>query len=111
MHPPADPDSFYVTGTDTGVGKTLIATGLVRALNQSGRRTRGLKLHVVYNPVSDHPMRIEITPANVNDVTVGRSFAIEPGATYVFDKAYVDYAWWTQLDARGCRFVTRRPNV
>jgi dethiobiotin synthetase len=43
MHPPADPDSFYVTGTDTGVGKTLIATGLVRALNQSGRRTRGLK--------------------------------------------------------------------
>lgn len=70
-------------------------------------RTRGLKLHVVYNPASDHPMRIEITPANVNDVTVGRSFAIEPGATYVVDKAYVDYGWWTRLDAAGCRFVTR----
>jgi IS4 transposase len=70
-------------------------------------RTRGLKLHVVYNPISDHPMRIEITPATVNDVTVGRSFAIEPGATYVFDKAYVDYEWWTRLDAKGCRFVTR----
>jgi putative transposase len=70
-------------------------------------RTRGLKLHVVYNPASDHPMRIEITPATVNDVTVGRSFPIEPGATYVFDKAYVDYGWWTRLDAAGCRFVSR----
>ena len=70
-------------------------------------RTRGLKLHVVYNPTSDHPMRIEITPATVNDVTVGRSLPIEPGATYVFDKAYVDYAWWSRLDAAGCRFVTR----
>jgi hypothetical protein len=70
-------------------------------------RTRGLKLHVVYNPASDHPMRIEITPATVNDVTVGRSLPIEPGATYVFDKAYVDYSWWTRLDASGCRFVTR----
>jgi IS4 transposase len=70
-------------------------------------RTRGLKLHVVYNPASDHPMRIEITPATVNDVTVGRSLPIEPGATYVFDKAYVDYGWWTRLDAAGCRLVTR----
>ena len=70
-------------------------------------RTRGLKLHVVYNPTSDHPMRIEITPATVNDVTVGRSLAIEHGATYVFDKAYADYGWWTRLDAAGCRFVTR----
>ncbi len=35
--------SLYVTGTDTGVGKTLIATALVRALNRTGRRARGLK--------------------------------------------------------------------
>lgn len=43
MAPPADLHSIYVTGTDTGVGKTLIATALVRALNQAGRQTRGLK--------------------------------------------------------------------
>jgi dethiobiotin synthetase len=42
---PARPErhSIYVTGTDTGVGKTLVATALVRALNQTGRRARGLK--------------------------------------------------------------------
>jgi dethiobiotin synthetase len=33
----------YVTGTDTGVGKTLVATALVRALNRAGYRSRGLK--------------------------------------------------------------------
>jgi dethiobiotin synthetase len=43
MAPPAELHSIYVTGTDTGVGKTLIATALVRALNQAGRQTRGLK--------------------------------------------------------------------
>ncbi len=39
----AEARSIYVTGTDTGVGKTLIATALVRALNRSGCRARGLK--------------------------------------------------------------------
>lgn len=70
-------------------------------------RTRGLKLHVVYDPGADHPRRIEITPANVNDVEVGRAQPIEAGATYAFDKAYCDYAWWTRLAAAGARFVTR----
>jgi putative transposase len=43
----------------------------------------------------------------VNDVVSGRAQPIEPGATYVFDKAYVDYAWWLRLHQAGCRFVTR----
>jgi hypothetical protein len=32
---------------------------------------------------------------------------IEPGATYVFDLGYYDYAWWASLDAQACRIVTR----
>jgi dethiobiotin synthetase len=35
--------AVYVTGTDTGVGKTLVATALVRAMNEAGHRVRGLK--------------------------------------------------------------------
>ncbi len=70
-------------------------------------RTKGMKLHLVYNPVTDQPLRAEVTPANVNDVMVGRAVPIEPGATYVFDKGYCDYRWWTRLDDAGCRFVTR----
>ena len=34
---------YFVTGTDTGVGKTLIAAALVRALNLTGTRTVGMK--------------------------------------------------------------------
>ena len=70
-------------------------------------RTRGLKLHVVFDPHADHPRRVDITPANVNDVEVGRALPIEAGATYVFDKGYCDYAWWTRMHDAGARFVTR----
>ena len=36
-------DSWFVTGTDTGVGKTLIAAALVHALARGGRRAVGMK--------------------------------------------------------------------
>jgi IS4 transposase len=71
-------------------------------------RTRGLKLHVVYDPAADHPRRIEITPSTVNDVQVGKTLPIESGATYVFDKAYCNYAWWTRIHQAGSFFITRR---
>jgi len=71
-------------------------------------RTRGLKLHVVYDPEADHPRLIEITPATVNDVQVGKTVPIETGATYVFDKAYCNYAWWRRIHEAGACFITRR---
>ena len=70
-------------------------------------RTRGLKTHVIYDPASDRPVHLEITPATTNDVLVGRVQPIEPGAIYVFDKAYVDYDWWYRLHQAKCIFVTR----
>lgn len=71
-------------------------------------RTRGLKLHVVYDPNADHPRLIEITPATVNDVQVGKTVPIETGATYVVDKGYCNYAWWKQIHKAGAWFITRR---
>src|SRR4051794_395711 len=35
---------YFVTGTDTGVGKTVVATGLARALARAGRRVVAVKL-------------------------------------------------------------------
>ncbi len=81
-------------------------TGLSQWAQWNGR-TRGMKAHVVYDPDADRPTYLEITPSTVNDVLIGRDLPIEPGATYVFDKAYVDYAWWRRLDSAGCIFVTR----
>lgn len=71
-------------------------------------RTRGLKMHVVYDPAGDHPRRVAITPATVNDVEIGRAQPLEAGVTYVFDKAYCDYAWWSRIAAAGAWFVTRQ---
>jgi hypothetical protein len=67
----------------------------------------GAKLHVVYNPDSGSPTLADVTPQAVNDITVAKSMPIRAGATYVFDLGYYDYAWWAELDAAGCRLVTR----
>jgi hypothetical protein len=79
----------------------------------------GVKLHVVYDGDADRPIGAcpragfrpdpwaAITPARVNDITAAQAMPIEPGATYVFDLGYYDYAWWKKLDDAGCRIVTR----
>ena len=70
-------------------------------------RIRGMKMHVVYDPLADVPMCVEVTPANINDVEIGRQVAIKPGATYVFDKGYCRFDWWRKINDCGAFFVTR----
>jgi putative transposase len=89
------------------IDATPIPLGALCSFAAWNGRIRGLKMHVIYDPHADRPCRVDITLANVNDVTVGRTTAIEPGATYVFDKAYCHYGWWTQIDRAGALFVTR----
>lgn len=67
----------------------------------------GAKTHVIYDADADRPIYAAVSAANVNDITVAKQMPIEPGATYVFDLGYYDYAWWAELDAVGCRIVTR----
>ena len=40
---------------------------------------RGMKMHVVYDPDADCPRCVEVTPATVNDVEIGREVEIEAG--------------------------------
>jgi putative transposase len=70
-------------------------------------RIRGLKMHVVYHPERDCPRCVEITPATVNDVEIGRQTKLEAGATYVFDKGYYHFGWWKRINAAEAFFVTR----
>jgi putative transposase len=73
----------------------------------SNGRIKGLKLHVVHDLAASCPMACEITPANVNDIGFGRGLPLEAGVTYVFDKAYCHFGWWTKIDREGAFFVTR----
>lgn len=70
-------------------------------------RIRGMKMHVVYHPGNDVPACVEITSATVNDVEIGRQTELEAGATYVFDKGYYHFGWWTKISTAKAFFVTR----
>ena len=67
----------------------------------------GAKAHVIYDPDNDRPIYAAVTPARVNDITAAHEMPIEPGATYVFDLGYYDFAWWQRMHEAGCRIVTR----
>jgi len=67
----------------------------------------GAKVHVIYDADADRPIYAAVSAAKVNDITMAHEMPIEPGATYVFDLGYYDYAWWAKLDAAQCRIVTR----
>lgn len=67
----------------------------------------GVKLHLVYDPNADLPTYFTLTPAKKHDMKEVADFPITPGADYVFDRAYNAYAWWQELQNKGCRFVCR----
>jgi IS4 transposase len=75
---------------------------------EASARTRGLKLHMLYDPRQRRPVWFELTSAKVDDVVAGRRVPLETGATYVFDKGYTDHRWWFAIRAAGAFFVTRR---
>jgi putative transposase len=89
------------------IDSTPIPLGKLCDWAKSNGRIRGMKMHVVYDPNADGPRILDITDANVNDAQIGRTISIEEGATYVFDKGYCHYGWWTQIAAAQAFFVTR----
>lgn len=89
------------------IDSTPIPLGKLCDWAKSNGRIRGMKLHIVYDPKADCPRVLDITDANVNDAQIGRTIAIEAGATYVFDKGYCHYGWWTAIAKADAIFVTR----
>ena len=82
--------------------------GQAFAWAEASARTRGLKLHLLYDPNQGRPVWFDLTSAKIDDVVAGRAVGFEPGATYVFDKGYTDYRWWAEILTAGAYFVTRR---
>jgi IS4 transposase len=89
------------------IDSTPIPLGKLFAWAKSNGRIRGMKAHLVYDPSRDLPRLLDITHANVNDAQVGRTVEAEPGLTYVFDKGYCHYGWWSAVHAAKAFFVTR----
>jgi IS4 transposase len=80
---------------------------------EASARTRGLKLHLLYNPRQRRPVWFELTSAKLDDAVAGRAAPLEAGATYVMDKGYMDKGYtdfrrWSEIAAAGAFFVIRR---
>jgi IS4 transposase len=72
------------------------------------KRTKGaIKLHLLLDHQSYLPQLVVITPGKVQEIEVARRLRFQPGTIVVFDRAYVDYAWFQQLTQQGVFFVTR----
>jgi putative transposase len=89
------------------IDSTPIPLGKLCAWAKSNGRIRGMKVHVAFDPNADSPRILDITDANVNDAEIGRQVVPEAGVSYVFDKGYCHYGWWTAIAAAGAIFVTR----
>jgi hypothetical protein len=75
-------------------------------------KTKGaLKLHTLLNVRTDIPEVIVSSDGKVGDMTAGREMKLweklEKGSIVVFDRAYIDFAWWQKLEERGLFFVSR----
>lgn len=73
------------------------------------RRAKGaVKLHTAIDIAGNLPQFAVITDGKHHDLRTAReNIAFEPGATVVFDKAYIDYTWLNDLNQGGVWFVTR----
>lgn len=67
----------------------------------------GVKIHTVYDPDAGVPTFFSITKAKCHDRQAAKNLPLIPGATYVFDRAYNDYAWFNAMSEQGIRFVGR----
>jgi len=71
------------------------------------QRIEGIKLHLIYDLTNTIPTYFEFSGAKTNDVEIGKKTIIEKGCTYVFDKGYMDFNWWSDIDDKGAYFVSR----
>lgn len=72
------------------------------------RRTKGaVKLHFTLDYDGCLPTMMVLTEGARHEVTVARQQRFAAGTILVFDKAYLDFEWFAELDASGVFFVTR----
>lgn len=67
----------------------------------------GIKLHTLLDHDGHIPSFVQVTDAKTSDIAVARRLNLPPGSITVFDRAYIDFAWFGSLDEKNQFFVTR----
>jgi hypothetical protein len=74
---------------------------------QYQKHAGGVKLHTLLDLQGSIPAFIRITSGSHSDARILDELEFQPGAIYVFDRAYVDFGRLYRLDQAKATFVTR----
>ena len=73
------------------------------------RTTKGaIKLHAAINHDGYLPSFVAMTEGNIHEVKMAQHLKLQSGSIVVFDRGYIDYAWYNSLNLRNIWFVTRQ---
>jgi len=67
----------------------------------------GVKVHTLYDVVTQIPTFLHITKAKVNDMNAMDEIPYEPNAYYIFDRGYFDLARLFTINLIGSNFIIR----
>jgi hypothetical protein len=71
------------------------------------QRKGAIKLHTLMDLRGSIPTLIFITPAQTHEVNLLDKLPIEPGAIYIFDRGYLDFARLHKIHRAGAFFIIR----
>lgn len=71
------------------------------------KRKGAVKLHTLLDLRASIPSVVIITPGNVHDVNILDELHFEPGAIYIMDRGYLDFARLHRITESSAFFITR----
>jgi hypothetical protein len=74
---------------------------------QFRRHKSAVKVHTLFDVRGCIPASVYVTGAQVHDVNLLDQLVLEPGAIYLFDRGYLDFARLLRLTQAGAFFITR----
>jgi len=101
-------DNFEIKGKIYAFDSTTIDLCLNVFWWAKFRRAKGgIKLHTLYDVVTQIPAFVHITAARVNDVNAMDVIPYESEAYYIFDRGYIDYTRLYRITNHSAYFVVR----
>src|ERR1035437_808095 len=99
---------FIIAGRFYAFDSTTIDLCLNLFWWASFRKTKGgIKIHTLYDVVTQIPSFLHITEAKVNDMNAMDEIPYEPNAYYIFDRGYFDLARLFTINLIGSNFIIR----
>lgn len=71
------------------------------------RHKAAVKIHTLLDLRGNIPAIIRVSDGKMHDVKALAMLALEAGAIYLFDRAYIDYAQFQRITEAGAFFITR----